>query len=119
MIGNIREYNDQIAREVRRRLGVRPIPVFVSATAIRAALDGGPLPNLPYVGRLRVKGFRVHGESVFVDISGFGAPGEPAMTLRQTLEHILAVTLEHGTLAWGLTEVGQFQGYLQAWKVTA
>ncbi len=118
MIGNIPAYNDEILRERRRALGHLPIPRAIAASVVLAAKVLEDLhPTIQFIGRTRVKGFRPVGEPAFIDISGFGSRGEPALTLSQTLEHIKELTREHGTLAWGLTKVGQFQGYLQAWKV--
>ena len=118
MIGNIRAYNDEILKARRRELGHLPIPEAVSETALRAAVENGDLSGIriPYVGRERIKGFRLVTEELFVDTSGFGAPGEPALTMNQMLQQMLEETENHGTLWWGLTTVGQFQGYLRGWK---
>lgn len=125
MIGNIRAYNAQIAREQRRRLGHLPVPLAVSLTAWREAETGVRLPSIPFLGRTTVKGFRPllddAGEPLewFVDISGLGTVGEPALTRDQFIREAIAATEKHGTLAWGVTEVGQFQGYVRAWRVRA
>jgi hypothetical protein len=125
MIGNIQAFNDQIMREHRRALGHLPIPVNVPRAVLRAgeALRGGSLEaggvRLPYVGRKTVRGFRYEGE-LFVDTSGWGSPGEPALTHDQMVRKMSALAEEHftkgRTLYWGLTLVGQFQGYLGYWS---
>jgi hypothetical protein len=127
MIGNIRAFNDEIFRQKRAELGHAPIPNAISATAWQRMLDGNgsERPLVPYVGRERIKGFKPlldeNGEPVelFVDSSGFGQVGEPALTQDQFAEHALALTQQHGTLAWGVVTVGQFQAFVRAWKVRA
>jgi hypothetical protein len=123
MIGNIAAFNEEILKERRRELGHLPLPACFSEAELRDAVElwesderSGSLPRVPYVGRERIKGFRLVGEEVFVDTSGWGAPDEPALTQGQFLKHMLEQTRKHGTLWWGLTTVGQFQGYVRAWK---
>ena len=118
MIGNIRAFNDEILRERRRELGHLPVPESISLTALLARVrTGEDTFSIPYVGREKVKGFKpALEEALFVDTSGFGAPGEPALTIGEMLAEMVRLTEEKGTLCWGLIEVGQFQGYLMAWK---
>lgn len=118
MIGDIRAFNEEILRERRRELGSLPLPACFSAVSIRTAIETGNMSgvSIPYVGRERIKGFRSRGEVVFCDTSGMGSPSEPALTPEQLLQHMLTMTEKYGTLWWGLTEVGQFQGYVKAWK---
>jgi hypothetical protein len=51
-----------------------------------------------------------------VDISGFGSPGEPALTLGQLRQRLTELVREHGAIRAALEEQGQFQGYLAVWK---
>jgi hypothetical protein len=55
-------------------------------------------------------------DTLFVDISGWGSPNEPALTQEQFFARLLALVAEHGTVLAALSEVGQFQGYVAVWK---
>ena len=61
-----------------------------------------PFPNL---GSFVPKGWK-EVDSLFCDSSGFGAPGEPALTYAQ-----LIAKLEVGK-GYAITQVGQFQVYV-------
>ena len=65
-----------------------------------------PIP-FPHIGHHEPDGFEIDGESWMVDTSGFGSPGEPALTQDQLFDK-----LEVGK-AYAFVEVGQFQAYLQ------
>jgi len=121
MIGNIRAYNDEIVRRHKREHGTLPYPNLLPKSIVERAESlrdfADIIGGIPYVGRERVRGFRLVGGPVLIDISGWGSESEPALTLAHTLVHIKSLTAEKGkSLAWGLTEVGQFQGWLQAWE---
>jgi len=51
--------------------------------------------------------------ALFVDISGFGSPDEPAMTFEQLQEFVD----RHPGFGFGLIEQGQFQGYVGVYKL--
>lgn len=57
-----------------------------------------------------------HLESLFCDSSGFGSPRERALTAEQLFEKLKEMIDEHGPIAVGTGEVGQFQLYLEVWK---
>jgi hypothetical protein len=118
MIGDIRAYNEDIYKEKRRELGHAPLPNALSEIVLATAIQTGDnsTVRVPFVGRERIKGFRSAVEEVFVDSSGMGSPGEPALTRDQFLDHMLEQTKKHGTLWWGITTAGQFQVYVKAWK---
>lgn len=53
---------------------------------------------------------------LFCDSSGFGSPGERALTKSQALERVTELLEEHGPLYAGITGIGQFQVYVTLWK---
>jgi len=59
----------------------------------------------PFLGSYVPKGWKMVNE-YFVDLSGFGAPGEPALTLKQFIDK---VRVDYG---YAITEAGQFQVYI-------
>ena len=54
-------------------------------------------------------------ETLFVDSSGFGAEGEPALTVSAFQERLHALFSEHGPLLLAIEDVGQFQVYVAVW----
>jgi hypothetical protein len=58
-----------------------------------------------------------HLEQLFVDISGMGAATEMALTMPQFQEKLKALFNEHGTIQIAMSEFGQFQGYVEVWKI--
>lgn len=55
-------------------------------------------------------------ETLFVDHSGFGGPGEMAYTQEQFSKRLQELIIEHGPIRVGITESGQFQSYVGVWK---
>lgn len=55
-------------------------------------------------------------DTLFCDISGFGSPGELALTINQMKDRLKEMIGEHGPIAIALEEQGQFQGYLAVWR---
>jgi hypothetical protein len=55
----------------------------------------------------------------FVDSSGFGSPGELALTQGQFLEQAEALIAEHGGAYFCITSAGQFQVYVGAYRRTS
>jgi hypothetical protein len=50
---------------------------------------------------------------------GDGANDEPALSFAQAARAIRDMSEKHGSLAWAVVSMGQFQAYLQAHKVKA
>jgi hypothetical protein len=67
--------------------------------------------KMPFMGYYLPKGFEVTDNRYFVDSSGFGSGWEAAMTANQFLTRV-----KKG-LAYGIYEAGQFQVYIQEYKV--
>jgi len=77
-----------------------------------AKLDGDTeVFKMPFMGYYLPKGFEATDNRYFVDNSGFGSESEPALTARQFLTKV-----KQG-LAYGIYEAGQFQVYIQEYKV--
>jgi hypothetical protein len=55
-------------------------------------------------------GWELTGEEYFVDSSGFGSPGEPALTFDQ-----FATKCTEG-MGYAITEAGQFQVYIAEYR---
>ena len=65
-----------------------------------------PLP-FPHIGHHEPEGFTADGDAWMVDSSGFGSPGELALTQDQLFDK-----LKTGK-AYAIVETGQFQLYIQ------
>jgi hypothetical protein len=80
----------------------------------KADLASGKCPRFPFpfLGTYVPKGWKLTTD-YFVDSSGFGEAGEPALTIRQFLGRIKT---GHG---YAITEVGQFQVYIGEFEKTA
>ncbi len=96
------------AREHKRPLIVEQDDLDACA----AALAAGRVPNLgiPFIGSYRPRGYRPVGEPLFVDSSGFGAPGEPALTQAEFVRKLRV------GFAYAVVEAGQFQCYVQEFR---
>ena len=70
----------------------------------------------PFLGDHVPYGWELLGKPLFADLSGFGAPDEPALTEDQLKDKIVQIQDENDdvSVGWGIVEVGQFQGYIQA-----
>lgn len=105
-LATIREINQARAVEAAEE-GAEPF-VYFSASEVDE-MSGFPFAHL---GDYRPEGWE-EGESYFVDASGFGTPGEPALTAEQFREvirdRITANAAEGKVTGWAVTEAGQFQ----------
>lgn len=61
--------------------------------------------QIPFIGSWRPRGYQLD-RKLFIDISGFGVPGEPAMTLNQWTNAVVVGK------AYALIQIGQFQALL-------
>lgn len=110
-----RQYIEEMSRRAARescRLGKLPFVVWPEDLAAwKAALAAGKSPRLPFpaLGDRNPRGFKLVQEH-FVDSSGWGRPGEPALTIEQFIE-----VIKPG-LAYSLGDCGQFQLYVREWK---
>jgi hypothetical protein len=74
--------------------------------------------GFPYIGNKCEKFDKKHTriDTLFVDISGFGTSGEPALTFNRLRKQLIEFIGEYGSIYVALEEQGQFQGYLAVWK---
>jgi len=107
-LATIRHMNRE-AGETARDEGCGPY-VF-SPIDLRNLKDGdlSPLRKVPRIGDYEPEGW-IKTDSYFVDSSGFGGAGEPALTASQ-----FAQKVEPG-VGYGIGEVGQFQIYIDAFE---
>ena len=78
------------------------------------------IPNLgDYTGNHATwHGWRKTDQEWFVDSSGFGREGEPALTLEQLVRQLRDHFSKNPAVGYGITEVGQFQIYIAAFEST-
>lgn len=110
----IREMNADAAKVARRE---RVMPYYLDSIAEVEAMAEDELFPIPFLGdacedwdadwdRL---------DDLFVDSSGFGQEGEPALTARQFKQKLLGLIQEHGGIYVAVCEAGQFQVYIAVW----
>lgn len=106
VVRSLKEALDELAHEVGE-IPLREFQLFdlKDGSAIR---DRG---GIPYVGDFVPEGFEKI-DDIFADTSGFGSSTEPADTLDQLLTKLRRYAEQHGTIYLGLTQVGEFQGYV-------
>lgn len=76
------------------------------------------LRRIPNLGQYVPKGWK-RAEEWFVDSSGFGREGEPALTIGQFVEAVKEYFGHHPGCGLGIVEVGQFQVYVAAFEKIA
>ena len=91
------------AARASRRDGT--LPLVLSSAQIADAAAGRPGFKLPNIGNRRPRGWKLVAEH-FVDSSGWGEPGEPALTQQQFYDLLQP---GHG---YAVIETGQFQCYV-------
>ena len=55
-------------------------------------------------------------DSLFCDHSGWGSPGEPALTPEQLRSKLFGLVDKHGVIYTAIESIGQFQLHLAVWK---
>jgi hypothetical protein len=73
----------------------------------------------PMLGNLVPDGWELTGDEWFVDSSGFGREGELALTAEQFTEELKEYVAEHPGYGFAVTQAGQFQVYVSAFKSLA
>jgi hypothetical protein len=106
----IREINRVQTNKARRhaRKPWLPTPEQRKKLAEGASLDSVGA-RLPHIGDYVPKGWVQWHEILFVDSSGCGAPGEPALTQSQLAKEIAK---DRDGVAYAVIEAGQFQCYV-------
>jgi hypothetical protein len=100
-------------QEARERAALEnTTPYLVAAEDITAWKNGIGLPfPFPMIGDHEPAGYETDGDALFIDTSGFGADNEPALSVSQMLDEIKP------DRAYAFTECGQFQAYLQPYRI--
>ena len=94
---------DLSARAARKAAREHKHPLLVEAEDMPNLAEH--IRHLPNLGDYRPPRWELV-DTYFVDTSGFGQPGEPALTLTQFLKHVKV------GFGYGLIEAGQFQVYV-------
>ncbi len=103
----IRSESERAARKAARAHR-EPYVVFDEADLERLGTAG---KKLPFIGTYVPKGWK-RVDELFVDSSGFGSPGEPALTQDAFKARVRAQLAEETTYGYAVTEAGQFQCYV-------
>ncbi len=75
------------------------------------------IKSIPKMGQNTPRGWVPYEDALFVDHSGFGGPTELALTVDQFKRQLVSMVDKAGfTLAFGITDIGPFQLYIQAFK---
>ncbi len=74
--------------------------------------DEEDLHHMPYMGDYVPEGWVKTANEYFVDSSGFGSPGEAALTWNAFVEKCI-----YGR-GYGITQAGQFQVYVQEYETS-
>lgn len=74
--------------------------------------------HIPFLGDYVPEGWeRVPGiEPIFVDSSGFGSSGEPALSLEEFGKRLAAFKKSGDNYGFGIIEAGQFQVYIAVYR---
>lgn len=108
------EYLQQLSRDAAKkaaRANKKPYVIFN-----REEIDSYPPFPFPNLGDHRPKGWTKREDDLFVDASGFGAEGEPALTVGQFMSALRRLTAEAAkeskTIGFAIVQEGQFQAYV-------
>ena len=107
------EYIQAIADEATteaKTAGTEPL-------VLDANSDEEMVRSIPNLGNYVAPGWELV-DDLFVDSSGFGAPGEPALTFSQFLDKVRQLSSEEET-GFGIRQAGQFQVYIGVYRRTS
>lgn len=109
----INELNQQAAKKARRGQRQPTVPTLDE-------IDVYPPFPFAHLGPYVPPGWeRVEDVTWFVDSSGFGRPGEPALTAGEFREAVRSYVNDHPDHGFAITEAGQFQVYVGAYRPLA
>ena len=104
----LRAVNAEIAQQAARE-GLVP---YVPASA-----DEATTPFFcPNIGTLKPRGWRKAGASWFVDKTGHGETWEPALTWKEFRRQLAGYILRHPGHGFAITEEGEFQVVISAFR---
>lgn len=118
-LADIHAANAAAKRKTERGPAAKRLPCVFTRRELAQLVDGdvSPFKRIPNFGDYEPKGWEAIGKAHFVDASGFGEPGEPAMPI----DEFAALVVGHNKLGHGyaIVEAGQFQIYIQEYRVSA
>ena len=109
----IHRLNDEIAVEAAEE-GLLPYVPFDAEE-----VDNWPPIPIPNLGSLEPKGWEKTDAEWFVDKTGLGHAWEPALTVEQFKKELRAYVAANPGCGFAITEEGQFQLYVSAFKPLA
>lgn len=111
-LADIARMADEAGRKAKRH-GKKPL--MVRDYHLSATEDlGGYLRYMPFLGPYVPKGFEKV-DVYFVDSSGWGSPGEPALAIEEFYAKVREAGPDFG---YAITEAGEFQVYVGRYKET-
>ena len=105
--------NNEIAREAAREGFVPYVPFNLDE------VDGCTPFTFPNIGYLKPRGWKKTAASWFVDKTGHGLDWEPALTWKQFRQRLTGYILRHPGHGFAVTEEGEFQVVVSAFKRVA
>ena len=109
-LATIKSMNQEVAREARRKRNRPYVPIVAEEV-----LEFPPFP-FPSVGDYNAPGWERTATNWFVDISGWGQVGEPALTIGEFRQELYDHAKANPTHGYAITETGQFQAYITAFQ---
>ncbi len=103
------EYIQQLNRDAAERAAQENLSPYVYWD--ESELDQSEGFPFPFIGDLEPEGW-IEVERHFVDSSGFGEVGEPALTAGQFVDLIRERITSGKVTGWAVVESGQFQVYV-------
>lgn len=110
------QVRDEAARQARKakREGKRPLH-------IRGFDPAHPLEfckRIPFLGDYVPEGWEVADgiQDLFVDSTGLGGEGEPALSVRRFAERLEAFRKSGDPYGFGISEAGEFQVYIRVYR---
>lgn len=108
----IRSMNRDAAKKSRRQ---KAVPYHLTSPSEVVDMASFPFPYLGDACDDFDHTLRRLEPDLFVDSSGFGQPGEPALCLAEFKQELLRLLQVHGELHLAVSEAGQFQVYVALW----
>ena len=100
--------NNDIARKAAREGLVPYVPA--SANEVESPFA------FPNIGTLKPRGWKRAGQTWFVDKTGHGETWEPALTWQQFRRQLAGYLLRHPSHGFAITEEGEFQVVVSAFR---
>lgn len=106
----IRSMSDEAARRAKRAKKQPWHPETIEDITV------DNLRKLPHLGSFTPPKWEDTEDNWFVDSSGFGSEGEPALTINQLVSRLKEHFATHPCAGYAIGDVGQFQLYVHAYE---